>query len=158
MKILLVNKFFHLAGGPETLLFDSMEELKSLGHSVIPFSMHHPRNVKNEYERYFVSNVDYNNHSHLHWNTAKTALRIIFNQEARKKMDQLIKDTQPDIAHLHNIYHQLSPSILLPLKKYNIPVVMSLHDFKLVCPNYTFLRDGQVCEECEGKHLYLIAL
>ena len=154
MKILLVNKFFHPAGGPETLLFDSMEKLKSLGHEVIPFSMEHPRNLKTKYEKYFVTNVDYNNHSRLPWNMVKSTFRIIFNFEAKKKMGQLIKDTKPDIAHLHNIYHQLSPSILLPLKKYNIPVVMSLHDFKLVCPNYTFLRDGQVCEECEGKHFY----
>ena len=136
------------------MLFDSMEKLQSLGHTVIPFSMQHPKNLKSEYEEYFVSNVDYNNHSRLPWNMAKSTFRIIFNFEAKKKMEQLIKDTQPDIAHLHNIYHQLSPSILLPLRKYNIPVVMSLHDFKLVCPNYTFLRDGQVCEECEGRHFY----
>ncbi|MCK4223693.1 MAG: glycosyltransferase family 4 protein [candidate division Zixibacteria bacterium] len=154
MKILLANKYFHPAGGPETLLFDSMEKLQSLGHTVIPFSMQHPKNLKSEYEEYFVSNVDYNNHSRNPWDMAKSTFRIIFNLEAKKKMEQLIKDTKPDIAHLHNIYHQLSPSILLPLKKYNIPVVMSLHDFKLVCPNYTFLRDGKVCEECEGKHFY----
>ncbi len=154
MKILLVHKFFHPAGGPETLLFDSMEKLRSLGHSVIPFSMQHPKNVKTEYEKYFVSNVNYNDHSRLPWRVAKTTLRIIFNFESKKKMERLIKDVKPDIAHLHNIYHQLSPSILLALKGYNIPVVMTLHDFKLVCPNYTFLRDGQICEECRGKDFY----
>jgi glycosyltransferase involved in cell wall biosynthesis len=154
MKILLANKYFHPVGGPETLLFNSMEKLKSLGHEVIPFSVWHPGNVKTEFERYFVSPVDYNNHSSLPWNLAKTTLRIIYNPEAKKKMEQLIEETHPDIAHLHNIYHQLSPSILLPLRKHNIPILMTLHDFKLVCPNYTFLRDGQVCEECEGKHFY----
>lgn len=154
MKILLANKYFHPAGGPETLLFDYMEKLQALGHTVIPFSMQHPNNLKNEYDKYFVSNVDYNNHSKLPWNSAKTTMNIIFNFEAKKKMEQLIKDTQPDIAHLHNIYHQISPSILIPLKKHNIPIVMTLHDFKLICPNYTFLRNGQTCEECQGKYFY----
>jgi glycosyltransferase involved in cell wall biosynthesis len=69
-------------------------------------------------------------------------------------MEQLIADTRPDIAHLHNIYHQISPSILIPLRKYKIPVVMTLHDFKLVCPDYTFLREGKTCEECRGKYFY----
>jgi glycosyltransferase involved in cell wall biosynthesis len=154
MRILLVNKYFHPAGGPETLLFDSMEKLESLGHTVIPFSMQHPKNVKSEYEKYFVSNVDYDNYSKLPWDMAKTAINFIFNLEAKKKMEQLIIDTKPDIAHLHNIYHQISPSILIPLKKHNIPVIMTLHDFKLVCPNYTFLRNEKTCEECQGKHFY----
>ncbi len=154
MKILMANKYYHPAGGPETLLFDSMEKLQSLGHTVIPFSMQHPKNLKSEYEEYFVSNVDYNNHSRLPWNMAKSTFRIIFNLEAKRKMEQLIEDTRPDIAHLHNIYHQLSPSILLPLKKHNVPVVMTVHDFKLLCPNYTFMRRKLPCEECQGRHFY----
>jgi len=154
MKILMANKFYHPAGGPEEVLLETSEYLRSMGHMVIPFSMQHPRNLKTKYEKYFVSNVDYNNHSRLPWNSARITLRIIFNSEAKRKMDQLIEDTQPDIAHLHNIYHQLSPSILLSLKKHNIPVVMTLHDFKLVCPNHTFMRQEKPCEECQGKYFH----
>jgi len=154
LRILLAHKFFYPAGGPENLLFDSMEKLRALGHTVIPFSMHHPDNVRTGYHKYFVSGVDYDDHSSSPWNMANNALRIMFNAEARKKMEQLIEDTQPDVAHLHNIYHQLSPSIFLPLKKHNIPTAMTLHDFKLVCPNYTFLRSEKACEECQGKHFY----
>jgi glycosyltransferase involved in cell wall biosynthesis len=154
LRILLAHKLFYPGGGPETLLFDSMEKLRAMGHVVIPFSMHHPDNVRTAYQKYFVSGVDYDNHSGSLWNMANDALRIMFNTEARKKMERLIEDTQPEVAHLHNIYHQLSPSILLPLKKHNVPTVMTLHDFKLVCPNYTFLRDGQVCEECAGRRFY----
>jgi glycosyltransferase involved in cell wall biosynthesis len=154
MKILLVNKYYHPSGGPETLLFDSIEKLSAMGHTVIPFSMKHPQNSKTKYERYFVSNVNYNNHSSLPWDSARTICRTLFNLEAKKKIEQLIKDTSPDIAHLHNIYHQLSPSMLLALKRHNIPVVMTLHDYKLICPNYTFLRHSEICEECQGKHFY----
>jgi len=66
----------------------------------------------------------------------------------------LVKDIKPDVAQLHNIYHQLSPSILTPLKKYGIPVSMLIHDFKLLCPNYSFMRKEVPCEECQGKHFY----
>lgn len=154
MKILMANKYYHPAGGPEEVMFKTSEHLQVQGHTVIPFSMHHPLNLRSRYESYFVSRVDYNNHSRMPWNLAKSTFRIIFNSEARKKMEQLICDVRPDIAHLHNIYHQLSPSILIPLKEHQIPVVMTLHDFKLLCPNYTFMRQEKPCEECRGKHFY----
>lgn len=100
MKILMAHKYFHPAGGPEEVLLETMEHLKSMGHTVIPFSMQHPKNLKTEYEKYFVSNVDYNNHSRLPWNLARTTFRIIFNFEAKRKMKQLIEDTKPDIDQL----------------------------------------------------------
>ncbi len=154
MKIVMAHKFFHPAGGPETVLFQSMRVLNSLGHEVIPFSMKHPRNLKTPYSRYFVSEVDYNNHNGDILKKLKTAVNLIYSVEAEKKMEKLINDTRPQLAHLHNIYHQISPSILRPLKKNGIPVVMTLHDFKLACPSYTFLRNGTPCEICEGRHFY----
>jgi glycosyltransferase involved in cell wall biosynthesis len=82
------------------------------------------------------------------------SLNIFYSFEAKKKMELLLNEEKPDLAHLHNIYHQLSPSILPVLKKKGIPTVMTLHDFKLLCPNYTFLRNGMPCESCQGKHFY----
>ncbi|MCJ7498512.1 MAG: glycosyltransferase [candidate division Zixibacteria bacterium] len=134
-------------------MLQSKEKLESLGNKVIIFSMQHPRNLETRYSKYFVCNVDYNG-SNSFLNKAKMSLNIFYSLEARKKMELLLDEEKPDLAHLHNIYHQISPSILPVLKKRDIPVVMTLHDFKLVCPNYTFLRDGQTCEECEGKHFY----
>jgi glycosyltransferase involved in cell wall biosynthesis len=154
LKIVMAHKFFHPAGGPETVLFQSMRVLNSLGHEVIPFSMKHPRNLKTPYSRYFVSEVDYNNHNGDILKKLKTAVNLIYSVEAEKKMEKLINDTRPHLAHLHNIYHQISPSILRALKRHGIPVVMTLHDFKLACPSYTFLRNGTPCEICEGRHFY----
>jgi len=154
LKIVMAHKFFHPAGGPETVLFQSMRVLNSLGHEVIPFSMKHPRNLKTPYSRYFVSEVDYNNHNGDILKKLKTAVNLIYSVEAEKKMEVLINDTRPQLAHLHNIYHQISPSILRALKRHSIPVVMTLHDFKLACPSYTFLRNGTPCEICEGRHFY----
>jgi len=153
MKILFVNKYYHPSGGPETVILQSKEKLESLGNKVVLFSMQHPRNLETQYSRYFVCNVDYNS-SNSFLNKAKMSLNIFYSFEAKKKMELLLNEEKPDLAHLHNIYHQISPSILPVLKKRDIPVVMTLHDFKLVCPNYTFLRKGKPCERCEGKHFY----
>ncbi|MDP3024957.1 MAG: glycosyltransferase family 4 protein [candidate division Zixibacteria bacterium] len=153
MKILFVNKYYHPSGGPETVMLQSKEKLESLGNEVILFSMQHPRNLETCYSKYFVCNADYNN-SNSFFNKAKMSLNIFYSLEAKKKMELLLEEEKPDLAHLHNIYHQISPSILPVLKKKGVPVVMTLHDFKLVCPNYTFLRKGDPCESCEGKHFY----
>ncbi len=153
MKILFVNKYYHPSGGPETVMLQTREKLESLGNEVVFFSMQHPRNLETPYSKYFVCNVDYNGSNSL-LNKAKMSLNIFYSLEARRKMELLLEEEKPDLAHLHNIYHQISPSILPVLKKKGIPVVMTLHDFKLVCPNYTLLREGDPCESCEGKHFY----
>ena len=133
------------------------EKLESLGDKVILFSMQHPKNLENPYSKYFVSNVDYNGSNSL-LNKARMASNIFYSFEAKKKMELLLNEEKPDIAHIHNIYHQISPSILPVLKKKNIPVVMTLHDFKLLCPNYTFLRKDKPCESCQGKYFYKAAI
>jgi len=154
LKILLANKFFHPGGGPETVMFQSMENLQKMGHEVIPFSMKHPSNVATPYSKYFVAEVNYHDQNGSFVRKLKIATSLIYSWEAKKRMKRLLEDCHPQIAHLHNIYHQISPSILPALKRREIPVVMTLHDFKLVCPNYTFLRGDSVCEECEGKNFY----
>lgn len=153
MKILFVNKYYHPSGGPEKVILQSKQRLESHGDKVVLFSMQHPKNLATPYSRYFVCNADYNGSSSFIDKT-RMALNMFYSLEAKKKMELLLDEEKPDIAHLHNIYHQISPSILPVLKKRGIPVVMTLHDFKLLCPNYTFLRDGDPCESCEGKHFY----
>ncbi|MFA7702331.1 MAG: glycosyltransferase, partial [Patescibacteria group bacterium] len=83
--------------------------------------------------------------------------RIIYSLEAKRKFKQLVNDFKPDVIHIHNIYHQLSPSILSIARRYKIPVVMHLHDYKLVCPNYQLFVDGQICYRCR-KHKYCQAI
>jgi glycosyltransferase involved in cell wall biosynthesis len=64
-------------------------------------------------------------------------------------------DAEPvDLAHIHNIYHQISPSILPLLKQRGLPVIMTLHDWKLICPNYRLYRQGKICEACKGQRYY----
>ena len=149
MKVLLVNKFHYLKGGSEKVYFDTKELLEQNGHQVVCFSMDHEKNEACADDQYFVSNVDFG--SHEGW--FKKAMRFIYNKEAAEKLEILLEQEKPDIAHLHNISHQLTPSILKPLRKHGIPIVQTLHDYQVICPNYRLYTEGAVCERCR-KHKY----
>lgn len=153
MKVLLVNKYFYLKGGPERHISKIGKVLESKGHQAIPFSMQDERNEPTPYAKYFVSKVDFNRPMSL-GDKLRVIPRVIYFLEARRKIEALIKETKPDIAHLHNIAHQISPSILHSLKKFNLPVVQTLHDYKLVCPTYNMVTGGKICEKCWGHRYY----
>jgi glycosyltransferase involved in cell wall biosynthesis len=84
----------------------------------------------------------------------RDAWRFLDSSEAARRMRRLVHETRPDIAHLHSINHQLTPSIIRVLRDERVPVVMTLHDYKLVCPAYTLLADGRICERCTGGAFY----
>lgn len=151
MRILLVNKFYYLKGGSERYFFDLKRLLEQKGHEVIVWSMKSEKNLSSPYEKYFVSEVSFNTQGLIL--KARGASRIFYSFEAKRKIEQLIKDTKPDLVHLHNIAHQISPSILPVFKKYNLPVVQTLHDYKLICPNY-LLYHQKICEECKSKNYH----
>lgn len=154
MKILLVNKFFQARGGPESFLVKLTKILQKHEHKVIHFAMQHPNNWPSKFCHYFVSNIDYNRNYYSAFQKIKIAAKVIYSLEARRRLEALLRKEDPDLAHLHNIYHQLSPSILHSLKKFGIPTVMTLHDFKLICPNCILFRNGQVCDKCQGHRFY----
>ena len=154
MKILAANKFFYRFGGVESHYFALTDLLQRHGHEVIPFAMQHPSNLESPWASFFVSQVDYRNLKGLAM--VKAALRAIYSREARLKLRKLIQTARPDISHLQHIYHQISPSIIYELNKNNIPIVQSLHDYKLVCPNYKLYIEhkGEVCYRCYRKRYY----
>ncbi|MBV8979609.1 MAG: glycosyltransferase family 4 protein, partial [Acidimicrobiia bacterium] len=78
--------------------------------------------------------------------------RMVWSTSARRGIGAVVAEFRPDVVHLHNTYHHLSPSILGPLARRRIPVVMTLHDYKLACPTYRFLDKGDVCQACLGGH------
>lgn len=85
----------------------------------------------------------------------KNMVNYFYHFEAAKKIEQLIKDERPDIAHIHLMWGQITPSIFPVLRKYHIPILFTVHDYRIVCPAYTF-RDGsgRICEDCKGKYFY----
>lgn len=141
MRIVQANKFFYRRGGAERYFFDLKSLLEKAGHEVIPFSMRHPENDASPYSKYFISNIDYQKKGIK--NTFRAVGRALYSLEAQRRFAALLKETKPDIVHLHNIYHQISPSIFYPAKNLNIPIVQTLHDYQLVCPNYTLYVPGR---------------
>lgn len=146
MKIVQINKFFYPKGGSETYFFDLRQALSAQGHTVIDFSMRDDRNEQSPYADYFIDPIDFTKEKSL-----KKAAHFLYSTEAAKKLERLLIDTSPDIAHVHNIAHQLTPSILRVLKKHHIPVVQTLHDYQLICPNYQLFTQGSPCERCNAK-------
>ena len=157
----MVDKYYFIKGGAERYYFEVEKLLREKGHFVIPFSVNNDRNMPTSYQKYFLSDISFNDltlTSKL--KQAKNIIeRIIYSKEAIYKIEKLINDEKPDIAHLHMIDHQISPSILPVLKKFSIPVVQTVHQYKLVCPNYRLynMRTGEICERClTGKYYHPI--
>jgi len=152
MKILLVNKFLYPKGGDAISTINTGKLLSAKNHKVIFWGMEHPSNSDYSYKDYFVSNIDFNKPMSFA-QQLKATLRILYSLEAKRKIEELVEIEEPDIVHLNNFAHQISPSILHILKKYNIPSVMTMRDYKLVCPVYTMLSNGKPCEKCkDGKY------
>ncbi len=157
MKILIINKFFFPFGGTERYMFSLIDLLESRGHETVPFAMEHPENVISEYSKYFVSSVDLSRPK-ISRATLKAAGRVIYSFEAARKLRRLIRDTKPDLAHLQNIYHQLSPSVLKVLKEEGIPTVQTIHDYAYLSPSYGLFDHGAVCERVKPRKYYRAVL
>ena len=154
MKILLCNKFFHLNGGSETVFFQERDFLIKQGYSVIDFSMEDSRNLPSPYADFFVPNINYNSPDSGLLTRLRQAVSFIHSSTAICNLKSLIDKERPHLAHLHNIYHQLTPSIIPVLKKSGIKVVLTLHDYKLICPAYLALKNGNICTDCDGKYFW----
>ena len=155
MKILQIHKYYSRkrGGGSMTAFFETCELLRKKGEEVIIFSMKDKKNESSSYEKYFAEHFDINDAKNL-WQKIRLVPKIIWNSEAQKKLEKLIQDEKPDVAHIHNIYHYLTPAIIHTLKKYDIPVVFKLSDYKAICPNYKLFIEGKLCERCRGGKYY----
>lgn len=141
------------------MFFQERDFLIKHGHNVIDFSVDDPQNVPSKYSDYFARNVDYMECSKDGKSTSllgkfRIAVDFIHNRQAVNSLKALIEKEKPDIAHLHNIYHQITPSIIPILKNAGVKVVLTLHDYKLVCPTYSMFKDGFICNKCMGKHFW----
>ncbi len=132
MKILFVHNYYPVIGGGE----DSVVEeeccmLKHAGHTVVTFFMYtKERNLQD-----FIF----------------CALCLIWNPVAYRKMRRILQSEQPDVVHSHNTFPLVSPSIYWACKKEGVPVVQTLHNYRLICANGLFLRQGSICEVCSKK-------
>jgi glycosyltransferase involved in cell wall biosynthesis len=149
MRILYCNKYNYPFSGTEVYLFELMELMRAQGHEVALFSMADPRGESTPYDQHFVPHIDFKGKSGW-WQRARQVGNAIYSVDARRRMRAMIEDFRPDVAHMRNIYHHLSPSILWELKAQGVPVLYHLNDFKVLCPSYNLVAQGEACEACKG--------
>jgi glycosyltransferase involved in cell wall biosynthesis len=149
MRILYCNKYNYPFSGTEVYLFEAMELMRSKGHEVALFSMADARGQPTSYDHNFMPHTDFKQPRGW-FLKSRLAGRAIYSCEARRRIGAMIEEFQPDVAHVRNIYHHLSPSILWELKARKVPVVYHLNDFKVLCPSYNLVSGGNACEACKG--------
>jgi glycosyltransferase involved in cell wall biosynthesis len=130
MKVLVVHNHYQKPGGEDVVFQSETNMLTSHGHDVILHA---------------TSNDDVDNH-----NALSLAAKTIWNRTARRQVREIIHRTRPDLMHVHNTFPLLSPSIYSAAHDEKIPVVQTLHNFRLLCPSAVLRRDGKVCEDCVG--------
>lgn len=135
MKILHVHKYFHAKDGAGRYVFDLMRLQEAAGHTVAGFAMEDPRNAPSAWSKHFVSNLDTSRVGGIR-KSLKQFARSLWSLEAKDNMEDMLEAFRPDLVHAHNIYTHLSPSVLAPCKKRNIPVVLTVHDYGLLSANY----------------------
>ena len=155
--LLAINNYYYGRGGAETLFLEHNRMFEAIGWQVVPFAMRHAKNLPTPWAEYFPDEIEFGEDYGLAAKLVR-APRVIYSLQARQRMRDLLDAVRPHVAHAHNLYHHLSPSVLPLLKECGIPVVMTLHDLKLACPAYTMMRDGQRCDSCRGGKVYNVAL
>ncbi len=149
MKIIQANKFYFLRGGAERYMLDLSDWLRTQGHEVVPFAMEHPQNLETPFSGFFPSFVE-TERVRMGREGLRTFGRMLYSFEARADMARLVEAVRPDVAHIHNVYTQLSPSILDALRARNVPMVMTVHDHHLVSAQYNLWADGCGCASKTG--------
>ena len=155
--LISINNYYYRRGGAETIFLEHNQLFDNSGWEVVPFAMQHSKNLPCEWAEYFVDEIEFGE-SYSAWEKFKRIPKVIYSFEARRKLERLIDRVAPDICHVHNIYHHISPSIFGLLAKKGIPTVLTLHDLKLACPAYKMLTHDGVCERCKNGKIYNVIL
>jgi glycosyltransferase involved in cell wall biosynthesis len=131
MRVLQIHAPYREAGGEDVVSRDEASLLRSAGHEVFE------HRVPNPQER------------------AQTLAALAlapWNPVSANEIRGVVERFQPDVAHVHNTWFRLSPSVPCAVHELGVPVVMTLHNYRLLCVNGLLLRDGRVCEDCVGTH------
>ncbi|MGO8814050.1 MAG: glycosyltransferase family 4 protein [Terriglobia bacterium] len=137
MKVILVHNYYQLPGGEDRVFAQERELLQSHGHQVVT------------YER---SNNEMLGSSRLE--RLRLPKKTVWAKDSYEQVLALLRKERPQVVHVHNTFVQVSPSIFAACREVGVPVVQSLHNFRLLCPSATFFRDGRICEDCRVSGLW----
>lgn len=143
MNILSVNQKFEVHGGSDRYYFNLNELLDERGHRIFEFAAKGELDESSDFSRYFPKQVKFDSKN------PKNLVDYLYNFNARNSISKLLDNIpSPDIVHLQIYYGQLTVSIIDEIKKRNIPIVQTLHEYKLSCPVYTHLKNDDICHAC----------
>jgi glycosyltransferase involved in cell wall biosynthesis len=131
MKILAIHNSYQQPGGEDQVFLAETSLLERYGHQVVRYSKHNDRAAG--------------------MNRLALAGTALWNNSTYRDLRVLIRRERPDVAHFHNTFPLVSPAGYYAAKAEGVPVVQTLHNYRLLCPNALFFRDGGVCEDCMGK-------
>ncbi len=134
MRVLVVHNHYLQAGGEDTVVQAEKALLEAKGNEVFLFED---------------TNLDLDDAPLA--DKVKAAFNAIYSSAARRRMADAIREFRPDVVHIHNFFNKLSPSVYDACYQAGLPVVQTLHNFRLVCLNAFLYRDGRVCEDCVGR-------
>lgn len=148
MKLLGVHRLHYRKGGAEGVFLDHQALYRAKGWDCAEFAMQHPQNEPSAWSAYFPSSFEPKPGVA---GALASVPRFLHSGEARDKFARLLDDFRPDIIHAHGLYHYLTSAIVAPAVERRIPIVYTLHDYKLICPVYHFYTERLgSCERCKG--------
>ncbi|MGN0213345.1 MAG: glycosyltransferase family 4 protein [Muribaculaceae bacterium] len=145
-RILLVNKFYYNRGGDCVATINLEYLLRANGYEVAVFAMNYPDNFDSPYSKYFAPEISFSGGGLT--GKLKAFQRTLGIGDIRSSFARILRDFCPDVVHLGNIHSYLSPVITQMAHQAGCRVVWTMHDYKLLCPSYSCLRDGEPCELC----------
>ena len=137
LKILIVHNYYQIPGGEDTVVANEKRLLEENGHEVILYAR---------------SNAEIRSYGKRE--KLLMPLRAVYDRRSRKEIIKIIKDKNIDLVHVHNTWNVISPSVYDAAEKCKVPVVQTLHNFRMLCPSADFCRDNKICEECQEKGLF----
>ena len=132
MRVLSVHNYYQQPGGEDVVVQQEKTLLETRGHTVEVLTA----------DNSSITGIT---------SRASTALAAIYSTRSRARVEEKIAATEPDLVHVHNFFPQLSPSVYYACRKSKLPVVQTLHNFRLICPNALLFREGRPCEDCTGR-------
>ena len=154
MKTLYINNYNYVRGGAESVFLAEADLMERNGNIVQIFSRKHPNNLPSKYDPFFPKEMVTDSIKPT-IASIRSLLQIFYSMDAKQHLAKMLHEIPVDVAHAHNIYGRLTTSVLDLLNKNNIPIVMTLHDYKIICPNYKLMHHGHICEDCKGNTYYM---
>ncbi|MCP5197111.1 MAG: glycosyltransferase family 4 protein [Gammaproteobacteria bacterium] len=149
----MAGQNFYIVGGSDRVLIDEIDLLNRQGHQAIPFCAASEKNIPNLWDSYFPAKI-----ASFEKPSLVDVGRYIYNLSTKAAVKKLLNDFKPDIFHCHIYYGKLTSSILGEVRKSEIPLIQTLHEYKIVCPASLLVSQGKICEKCRGFNFYNVVL